>query len=110
MALGYTWEKLQTTVQILMGAAPLADRLQRALLEAAVLDRDEGAFPNAELRERWRILMDTLTHGRPRAEWRATIDAMSDDDRELAAFEWLSIFVAIDRLDAENDASWGRTQ
>lgn len=109
MPLGYTWEKLHATMQTLVGEGTLAARLERALAEAAVLDKDESAFPNAALRERWRILVDSLTHGRPRHEWTTMLAAMSDDERDVAAQEWLEIFTAIDRLDAEED-TWRRRQ
>ncbi|MFN2446256.1 MAG: hypothetical protein ABR606_11845 [Vicinamibacterales bacterium] len=108
MPLGYTWEKLHAVMQMLVAEGTLAARLERALVEAAILDKDESAFPDPAVRERWRILVDSLTRGRPRAEWMTTIAAMSADDRDLAAQEWLEIFTAIDRLTVEEDAWRGR--
>lgn len=103
MNVGYTWEKLHTALQVLVDDGPLSERLHRALTETAVLDRDEGGLPNAELRERWRKLLDLLTHDAPREHWADAVASVSDEDRHHAATEMIAIFAAVTRLEVEDE-------
>lgn len=103
MGFGYTWEKLHTATLCLADEGLLALRLERALAVAAVLDKDEEAFPNVELRERWRKLVFTLTHGSRPDEWGAVLASLSDDDRQLAAHELIEIAFDVARIDVEDD-------
>lgn len=103
MGVGYTWEKLHTAAMCLADEGTLAHRLAHALEAAAALDRDEGAFPTAELRERWRKVVFTLTQGVARPEWRAAVERVSDDDRRLAAHEIVELAIDVARLETEDD-------
>jgi hypothetical protein len=106
MGYGYTWEKLHEAVQTLVGDGPLRDRLQRAVATAQVLERHSEGFPNTQLRERWRKLVDSINaepdpYAKP--DPFAALGLAEQEELPAAASEIVALFVEVVKMDVEEE-------
>ena len=95
-SIGYVWEKLFVAVDALTGAAPLRTRLHHAVMSFHTLVPDD--FPTPDLVQRFSALMDGFRRTPARGDeggFRASVDAMTDEEARATAHEIFSLFAAI---------------
>ena len=102
MGMDYTQEKLWQAVNTLVGSGSIQTRLRYAAeYLIRVKGRDEHAFPQAELQERFARVMERLT-STPAVGDEGTIQAstrnLTDEDAEKVASEIFSLFCGASEL------------
>jgi hypothetical protein len=105
----YLWEKLRLGVDAFVEDGPLSEHLFSSVLSFYALNADD--FPTEEMRERFTKLMETMTRTPPVRDegiFKASINAMTDEERRRVAAEIFALFIEIAERHARDhfDHEW----